>query len=73
MEPLIPLARAVALEASRLDVPEAVVHIDADLGAVVVEGVSDPGSRARMRLALDKARLHVEGGEAGSALIVYPS
>jgi hypothetical protein len=73
MEPLIPLARAVAREASRLDVHQAVVHIDTELGAVVVEGVTDPGSRIRMRAALDRARLHVEAGDPGSVLIVYPS
>lgn len=72
MEPLIPLARAVASELSRLDAYPAAVHIDVSRSVVVVEGLADPGARARLLTALDRVRLRVEA-DAHGYLVVYPS
>ena len=72
VEPLIPLARAVASEVDRLDAFPAAVHIDERLAVVVVEGLAGPDVSARLRHALDRVRLRVEEEGAGR-LRVYPS
>lgn len=72
VEPLIPLARAVASEADRIGVFPAAVHIDDRLSVVVVEGLSGPEAVARLRHALGRVRLRVEADGAGR-LHVYPS
>lgn len=72
MEPLIPLARAVAAEIDRLDLYPAAVHIDTGRRVVVVEGVEQTDPRQRLIAAFGKARLRVEAADRG-ALIVHPS
>ncbi|NUP53875.1 MAG: hypothetical protein HOW97_42130 [Catenulispora sp.] len=72
MEPLIPLARAVASEVDRLDAFPAAVHIDEQLAVVVVEGLAGPEAVVRVRHALGRVRLRVEDDGAGR-LRVYPS
>ena len=72
MEPLIPLARAVASEVDRLGAFPAAVHIDDRLAVVVVEGLAGPEVAARVRYALGRGRLRVEEDGAGR-LRVYPS
>ena len=72
MEPLIPLARAVASEVDRLGGFPAAVHIDGRRSVVVIEGLAGPETVARIRLALGRVRLRVEGDGAGR-LRVYPS
>ncbi len=73
MEPLIPLARAVAAEIDRLDLYPAAVHIDAAQRVVVVEGVEQTDPRQqRLIAAFGKARLRVEAADRGT-LIVHPS
>jgi hypothetical protein len=72
MEPLIPLARAVAAEIDRLDLYPAAVHIDAGRRVVVVEGVERSDPRRRLIAAFGQARLRVETAERG-VLIVHPS
>ena len=71
VEPLIPLARAVASEVDRLGAFPAAVHIDERLSVVVVEGLSGPEAVARLRHALGRVRLRVEADGAGR-LRVYP-
>lgn len=72
MEPLIPLARAVAAEIDRLDLYPAAVHIDTAQRVVVVEGVEHADPQERLIAAFGKARLRVEAVERG-VLIVHPS
>ena len=72
MEPLIPLARAVAAEIDRLDLYPAAVHIDAARRVVVVEGVERSDPQARLIAAFGKARLRVETADRG-ILIIHPS
>jgi hypothetical protein len=72
MEPLIPLARAIASEADRLQLPCAVVRIDAERRAVIVEGFLEDAPRDLLRSTLVKARLAVEVAGQGR-LVVYPS
>ena len=72
MEPLIPLARAVASEVDRLGGFPAAVHIDDRRSVVVIEGLAGPETTARIQLALGRVRLRVEDDGAGR-LRVYPS
>jgi hypothetical protein len=72
MEPLIPLARAVAAEIDRLDLYPAAVHIDAARRVVVVEGVERSDPQERLIAAFGKARLRVETADRG-VLIIHPS
>jgi hypothetical protein len=72
VEPLIPLARAVASEVERLDAFPAAVHIDGRRSVVVIEGLAGPETVARLQQALKRVRLRVEGDGAGR-LRVYPS
>ena len=72
MEPLIPLARAVASEFDRLCVYPAAVHIDGLRCVVVIEGLAGPEAAARVQHALGRVRLRVEADGAGR-LRVYPS
>jgi hypothetical protein len=72
-EPLVPLALAVAAEVDRLDI-RAFVHVDEATGTVLVDGIGGPVTRARILVALGKARLRVEvARDCDSRLIVYPS
>jgi len=72
VEPLIPLARAVASEVDRLDAYPAAVHIDDRRAVVVVEGLDCAETSARLRVAFARVRLRAEVDESGN-LIVYPS
>lgn len=72
MEPLIPLARAVASEVDRLGAYPAAVHIDGPRSVVVIEGLAGPEAAARVQQALGRVRLRVEADGAGR-LRVYPS
>jgi hypothetical protein len=72
VEPLIPLARAVASEVDRLGGFPAAVHIDDRRSVVVIEGLAGPETAARIQLALGRVRLRVEDDGAGR-LRVYPS
>ncbi|GAA1978208.1 hypothetical protein [Catenulispora subtropica] len=72
MEPLIPLARAVASEVDRLGAYPAAVHIDDRLSVVVVEGLAGPEVAALLQYELGRVRLRVEDDGAGR-LRVYPS
>ena len=71
MEPLIPLARAIASEVDRLDAFPAAVHIDSVRSVVVVEGIARPDVGATLQIALMKVGLRVEIVGTGR-LIVYP-
>jgi hypothetical protein len=72
VEPLIPLARAVASEVDRLGGFPAAVHIDDRRAVVVVEGLAGPETVARIQLALGRVRLRVEDDGVGR-LRVYPN
>ena len=72
MEPLIPLARAVASEVDRLGAFPAAVHIDGLRSVVVIEGIAGPETAGRIQQALGRVRLRVEADGAGR-LRVYPS
>ena len=72
MEPLIPLARAVASEVDRLGGFPAAVHIDDRRCVVVIEGLAGPEAAARIRVALGRVRLRVEADGVGR-LRVHPN
>lgn len=73
-EPLIPLARAIADEAVRLEVP-VVVRVDQRSGTVVVRGdaLKNWGCRTRLEASLTRHRVRHETHMPGAYIVAYPA
>ncbi|MEY9934276.1 hypothetical protein ABH926_008941 [Catenulispora sp. GP43] len=72
-EPLIPLARAIAAEAARLEIP-VIVKVDRRRAAVVIEGeaLKNWGCRTRLEATLSRHRVRHDTHMPAAYIVAYP-
>jgi len=74
LEPLIPLARAIAAEAGRLEIPVS-VRVDSATGTVVIEGetLKRWGPRTLIETTLSRNGIHHETHMPRAYIVVFPT
>lgn len=74
-EPLIPLARTVAVTVQQLQLQNVEVLVDREAGAAVAQGdgLKNWGQRSRLEHQLELARLRYETHMPTPRIVVWPS